>query len=153
AGYFRPGQDLWAPLPWVAAGLAVLLMHALFAALLTQMTVVELSQFRPASRSEARAGLARHARRLLLAELVPGGLLLLLVLGLRWLEGRLLETDGPASADAVIGAVAAVRVVLEVLLWPVLALSLLLAPIVIVEECSVSRALAQWAALVRTQLG
>jgi hypothetical protein len=52
-----------------------------------------------------------------------------------------------------IGAAASVRLVLEVLFWPVLGLGLLLAPIVVVEECSAGRALAQWFALLGRHLG
>ncbi len=150
AGRYRFGADLWAPLPWVVAGFVVLTLHGLCAVLLTQGTFVELSRLRPATREEARARLWGNALRLMLAELLTGGILVLLIVGLRWVEGSL---EGQANLDILLGIAASVRLVLQVVLWPVLGLGLLLGPILVIEECSVTRALGQWWSMLWRHLG
>ncbi|MCI0463618.1 MAG: hypothetical protein L0Z62_42325 [Gemmataceae bacterium] len=148
--FVRPGQELWAPLPWLGAGVLALGVMALGACLITQITFVELSQLRPATRGEVRARLARNALRLWLALLVVVGLTGLLIAGLGWLQDWLTEQG---FSQLVVGIVMALRLVLAVILWPVLALSLLLAPIVVIEECSALRALGQWMGLLRRRFG
>ncbi len=148
AGYFRFGQDVWAPLPWVGAGVVVLVVYALYAAYVTQMIFIEQSQLRPATRAEVRAGLVRNALRLALAWLLIGGLFCGLIVGLSWLEGWV-RAEALEPAELLRGAVVSVRLLIEVLLWPALALALLLGPIVVIEECGPLRALQQWGALLR----
>ncbi|MCC6421098.1 MAG: hypothetical protein IT429_22915 [Gemmataceae bacterium] len=150
ANLLRPGQDVWWPLPWLAAGLALLVAQAVGACLVTQSTFIELSRLRPAVPGEAAVGLGRNAFRLAVAEFVVVGLFVGASVGLGTLEGIL---RGQGQPDALVGAVAAVRLVVEVVFWPVLGLSLLLAPTIIVEECSPFRALGLWAGLVRQHPG
>jgi hypothetical protein len=146
---FRFGEEVWGPLPWLAAGLAVLALGTLYAVVVTQMLFVELSQLRPATRAEITARLAQNWLGLFLAALLVGGLFFLPLGGLAWLGGQLQQ--GVASAE-LLGVVACLRLVLEVLLWPTLGLALLLAPIVVIEDRSALRALGQWWALLRRNL-
>jgi hypothetical protein len=149
ARHFRFRAEVWGPLPWVAAGLVLLALGALYGVVVAQMLLVELSQFRPARRAEITARLGRNWLWLFLAELLVGGLFALLIGGLAWLGGQLQEA---AAGVALVGVVASVRLALEVLVWPVLGLALLLAPIVVFEERASLRALAQWWALLRRNL-
>jgi hypothetical protein len=146
---FGFGEEVWGPLPWVAAGFVVLALGALYAVVITQMVFVELSQLRPATRAEITARLGRNWLWLILADLLVGGLFFLPIGGLAWLGGQLPQDAG---GDALLGIVVSLRLVLEVLLWPVFGLALLLAPIVVIEERSALRALGQWWALLRRNL-
>jgi hypothetical protein len=151
ARHLRFGQEVWPPLPWFAAGAAILAVYALYAALVTQMIFVELSQLRPASRAEVLAGLVGNWLRLTLLWLLVGVVCCALLAGLTWLEGWVRAED-LAGAETLTGVLLSVRLILEVLLWPALGLTLLLAPIVVVEECPPLRALRQWWALLRGAL-
>jgi hypothetical protein len=146
---FRPGEEVWGPLPWVAAGLLLLAVGTLFAVVVAQLLFVELSHLRPATGAEITARLGRNWLQLFLADVVICGLFFLPVAGLGWLEGRLREQ---AAGEMLLGAVASLRLVLEALAWPVLGLALLLAPIVVFEERSAPRALGQWWAMLRRNL-
>jgi hypothetical protein len=149
-GPLAQAADLDPRLVRVAQGLLILVVFATCAALVDKLTVVELAHFRPARWDEARAGLAGNVVRLTLTYLLAGGATLLLMLLLRRLPGWLHEqVDGSWPAEA-----AAVLVLfLEVALWVMLGLSLLLGPVLIVEECSVGAALRQWGGLLRRHLG
>src|SRR5262249_55065784 len=72
---------------------------------------------------------------------------------LRWLSGWLLSRDDPdAVAGLWPGLAAAVNVVvliLEVAAGPLIGLALLLAPVIVIEECSTGRALREWWRFVR----
>src|SRR5262249_43708093 len=62
-------------------------------------------------------------------------------------SGWLMASDaaGPTVVAEVVASVANVAaLILEVALGPILAFALLLAPVLIVEECSVARALREW---------
>ncbi len=133
----------------VALGLPAV---GLCVATLTQMTFVELSRLRPAVRAEVRVGLGKFAGRISGALLlVVGGLLAVL-----YLLGRapdwLVLPEMPVVAEGLTAAAAALRVLLAVVLWPVLGLSLLLGPTVVVEEGTLSQALASWGGLLRRHL-
>jgi hypothetical protein len=141
----RPGLDYWA---WVLVGLALVGTQGVCSSLLTQMTFVELSRLRPARRSEVTTGLARNAGRLILTQGLVGGVVVTLILGMRALQPAVDDT-GPGVFAAL---VVVVRLVLEVLLWPILALCLLLGPIVVIEECSFAQALRQWVAFLRQHI-
>src|SRR5262249_44197711 len=131
--------------PWAAAGLVVLIVAGFAAALVTQMTVVELSRLRPARRKEATHRLRANALRLIGCQVLVAGLVVLLIAGLRALPGWVLTREIlPVSADALAAAATVVGLVLEVILWPILGLAFLLAPIVVVAECGVGAALRQW---------
>lgn len=136
----------FALLSWLAGGLAVLIVAGLAAAALAQMTFVELTRLRSAFRGEVKNGLGRNALRIIIAQLLLVGGALAAVLGLRelaiWLVGEV--TNDILAAVAIV-----IRLGLEVLLWPVLPLALLVAPIVVIEECSFAQALRDWLRLLR----
>jgi hypothetical protein len=139
-------------LGWGVSGVLLLLLFAVASALITQMTYVELSRLRPARRKEVRAVLGWPALRLAAAGLLIAGLLLAIA-GLRGLPSWLLEgveSGGAGGLRETVAAWAAVGgLLLEVVLWPLAVLGLLLAPILIVEDCSLFSALRQWAGLLR----
>jgi hypothetical protein len=138
---------------WVVLAVVLLAAAAVTGALLTKMTYLEVSRLRPARWKRSRAGLLPNTLRLAFLYLVTGGLALAAIIGLRVLPAWLLNGAGwdwPADIREAIGMGAAVTaVVLEVALWPVVAFSLLLGPVLIIEECSVPAALAGWCRLLR----
>jgi hypothetical protein len=145
-----PPELSW--LPWLAPALLLAVFGAIGSALLTQMTFVEVSRLRPARWSEATAGLRRQGVRLLVAQLLVGGSAVAAIVLLRRLPAWLLGPDAPEAltgADVLAGVVTAVALVVQVLLWPVPGFALLLAPLILIEECSVVRALRLWWGLVR----
>ncbi len=142
-------EEIWPPLTWLAAGVVLVTVYALYAVLVTQMIFIELSQLRPGTRREIAAGLLRNWLRLVIAGVLVGGLVFLPLGGLLWLEG---ELRAQAAADGLTSAVTALRLVLEVLAWPVFGLALLLAPVVVIEERSSLRALHDWWVLLREHL-
>jgi hypothetical protein len=134
----------------------LLLIGAVADALLTQMTYVELSRLRPARWPEARAGLGNFAARLFVAWLATAGVALALIALLRWLPPGPITPGGESPGalwEVGAGLLTVVTLVLEVLLWPVVALALLLGPVVVVEEIRPGAALGQWGRLVRQHLG
>src|SRR5438067_1128080 len=111
------------------------------------MTFVEVSRLRPARWAEATAGLRRHVVRLLLAQLIVGGSAVAAIVLLRWLPAWLLGPHAPEAltgAEVLVGALTAIALIVQVLLWPVPGFTLLLAPLILIEECSVWQALRQW---------
>jgi len=157
----------WAWLPWAVAGLVCLVLVACCAAVLTQMTFVEVSRLRPARWAETKAGLGRHVFRLLIAQLLVGGTTIAGLVFLQqapswaigpqsglpppWVTGRR-AIEVLAAAEWLAAAVTAVALILQVLLWPVLGFALLLAPVILIEECSVVQALRIWWSLLRRHL-
>jgi hypothetical protein len=132
---------------WAVVAAVLLAAAAVSGALLTRMTYLELSRLRPARWKRSRVHLVRNALGLALGFLVTGGVALLAILGLRLLPAWLLDGSGWDWPAGTRHAVAVAAVVLEVALWPVVALSLLLGSGLIVEECSLPRALALWCRL------
>jgi hypothetical protein len=143
-------------LGWGVGGVLLLLLFAVASAVVTRMTYIELSRLRPARRKEMRGVLGWPSLRLLAASLLVGGLLLAIA-GLRWLPGWLLdgaELSWSAGAREALAMSASVGgLLLEVALWPLAVLGLLLAPILIIEECSVFAAARQWVGLLRKHWG
>jgi hypothetical protein len=129
--------------PWLGAGLIFLVVWSLATALITQITYVELSQARRARRAEATRALLPNLLRLVVAILATVGVLVFLL----WAADQLpdwLFPDDEEDRMAVAGAMAIVETLLAVLLGVVLTFVPLLAPIIVVEECSAPRALVQW---------
>ncbi|HEV3263195.1 MAG TPA: hypothetical protein VG013_40545 [Gemmataceae bacterium] len=142
---------------WSAAVVAIVVIAAFSNTLLMQMSYVELARLRPARWAEARAGLLPFALRLILCYLVTGGIPLLAIGVLRWLP---VWVSGPGVPDWLVGArgpvmegVVVAGLVLELVLWPMLCCTLLLGPLIVVEESSVFKALAEWWRLLRRQFG
>jgi hypothetical protein len=145
--------------PWLnltallAAGALVI---GIVAGLITKLTYVELSRLRLATWHEGLAGLDALAIRLAVGlGLVAAATWGLIVL-LRWLPVWLLpDLDSPGAwlREAIPGAVLAAAMAFEVALWAVLCTASLLAPLLVVEECSIVRGIWQWLALLRAHLG
>src|SRR5207302_488071 len=126
---------------------------AVASALITQMTYLELSRLRPARAKETRTVLGWPTLRLAAAGLLLAGMLLAIA-GLRGLPLWLLAgAEGTGGHEAVAAGTAVAALLLEVVLWPLAVLGLLLAPILIVEDCSVFAAIRQWMGLLRMNLG
>jgi hypothetical protein len=145
----------WRWLSWVGGALGFLLIWACCSALLTQMTFLELSRLRPGRRAEIATGVRRNLFRLLIAQLAVGGTAIAAIVFLRWVPAWLLDSRPPEALggpEVFAGTLTAVALVLQVLLWPVLGFTLLLAPLILVEECSIGQALWQWWGLVRRHL-
>jgi hypothetical protein len=144
-----PLPDLGLARLWFNLILGVLagLVLAATGALLTRATFVELSRLRPAKPQEVRHGWTSRTLRLFVAQLLVGGFAVALVLVLRALPQFLLpgEEQPWALAWQIAANVAlVVAVIAEVLLWPVLLLTMLLAPVMVVEEGSLDAGLANW---------
>jgi hypothetical protein len=138
------------------AALALLIVGSIATAFLTRMTFVEVSRLRPAKWREALSGVPGLSIRLSIAQLVVTGNTLLVVELLRYLPAYFLYDNPfqevvPAEVMGTIAVIAAMGA--EVLQWVVYGLSLLLAPILAVEGCSIGTALLQWLRLVRRQFG
>jgi hypothetical protein len=151
-----PLPDLGPSRLWYNAVLGVLagLVAAATSALLTRTTFVELSRLRPAKEEEVRAGWTARTVRLFVAQLLVAGFAIGLIVLLRGLPQWLLAgADQPPAWQYAANAAAAVGVVGQVVLWPVVVLTLLLAPIMVVEEASVESGLTQWWQLFRQHPG
>jgi hypothetical protein len=145
----------WSALAWGALALAVLVVESIATSLLTRMTYLELALLRPPRWSECVAGLGRAAVRLMVVQAVVVGLVLLLLFALRYLPAELLDrgdTEGSVGGEVLAAVITVLRLVLEVGLWPILGLTLLLAPVVVVEESSPFQTLAQWVRLIHQNL-
>lgn len=137
-----------------ASGLAMLFLVSLVSALLSQMTLIELSRLRAARRREVMVGLGKYTFRLTVGLALIGGLVVGLIAVLRHLPGWISPGPGPGHFPEELAAIFVVaRTFLEVLIWPILGLALLLAPILVVEECSLLWALRHWWNLLRKHLG
>ncbi len=146
---------LWSVLGYVAAALLLLLVTAVGSVLLTQMTFVELDRHRPARAAEILDGLAWHTLRVVLAHGLVAGVLIGLVLLLRGAAPWVAESDlGDGARDALVTALVVLRLLIEVVCWPVLGLAvLLLGPLLVIEEYPVWMGLREWAGMVRRHLG
>jgi hypothetical protein len=145
----------WPWLPWAVAGLVCLVLVACCAAVLTQMTFVEVSRLRPARWVETREGLGRHVFRLLIAQLLVGGTTIAGLVFLQQTPSWAIDPrvpEGFAGGEWLAGMVTAAALILQVLLWPVLGFALLLAPVILIEECGVVRGLRIWWGLLRRHL-
>src|SRR5581483_10174642 len=133
------------------AAVVAIIALGICACWLTQMTYIELARLRPARRRELWAGLLRHTRRLVLAQLVVGALFAAPLVLLRWLTDAVVTPAVlPAGhwLDALRSFLLAVRLLTEVLGWPIFLMSLLLlGPLVVIEDYSVVRSLREWLGL------
>ncbi len=138
----------WPVLPWVLAGLVCVVFVAWCAALLTQMTFVEVSQLRPARWAEATTALGLAFLRLVIALLLVGGITIVALGLLRATPTWATDLTSSGEWELWPGAlVTALALVLQVVLWPLLGFILLLAPVILIEERSLIRSLAIWTSL------
>lgn len=144
------GQNLsW--VPKVVTGLGCLVLGGLCIVLLTQMTFVELSRLRVPRWREVTSGLAGRTLRLMVCYLLVGGGFWLIVLGLRQLP-PLLHDPADGVRPWWLGIVTVLTLVLEVGMWPMLGMTLLLGPVVVIEEGSFIKAIGQWLRTVNEHL-
>jgi hypothetical protein len=142
---------------WTAAGVFVLLIGVAAVVPITQMTYVELSRLRPARWREARAGWFWSALHLLIALVVTAGASGTAIYFLRWWPDQLLPERKPDviafAPDLAAAAVNIVTMLVEILLWPIVGFTLLLAPIIVIEERTALSAIVQWWHLIRRHAG
>ncbi len=149
------GERAW--IGHTGAALAVLVVFSTCISILTQMTALELSRFRQARFSEIRAGLVGTIARLSVALGLVGGAILGFIVLLRSLPGWIApagEAEIGMGLEMTLNVVNGARLILEVLCWPIFGVAmLLLGPIMIVEEYSITRALREWLGMLRQHLG
>jgi hypothetical protein len=144
---------------WIAGatlGCVLLLASCLGIAYVTQFTALELSRLRPPRRGELWPEVLVQAVRLALALLVVVGVAVALIAALRWLPEWMLQQRTPEQPwwEYAAGVVLSLRLILEVVFWPVIALApLLLGPILIVENGSVLHGIREWWRMLRRHLG
>jgi hypothetical protein len=133
---------------WIVAGLVVLVAGSIGSTLLTQMTFIELSHSRPAHWADATAGLGRNATRLAISYLLLVGVPLLIILLLPRIPGWFLSPEGSAG-QVLAGILLVLDLILIVFLGPWVGFSLLLGPILVVEDVSAGKAIREWWQFIR----
>jgi hypothetical protein len=141
---------------YLAIALCMLAAVSLASVILTQTTVIELDRHRPARAAEVRRGLLRHTLRTFGTQAIVGALLIGLVLLLRaaapWIGGHDLG-DLNSIRDVLAAAIAVLRLVVEVVCWPIVVLALLLlGPVLVIEDAPALRGLREWLTMVRRHL-
>lgn len=142
----------WIVPAWCLAGAAAIALDFL-AALLIQLTYVELARLRPARWRDGLAGIGRLAIRLVLTQAIICGAVWGIIMLLRWAPYWLGGGAEEAGSEIAAGTVLALGMVLEAALWPIFALWWQVPPILVVEGTSIAGALRQWYALLRHHLG
>lgn len=141
--------SIWAILLLLAVSLGI--------SFITQYTALELSKMRQPRGSELWPRVLGDALRLATALLIVVGCGVTLVWLLRSLPEWMLDAqrhDGGAWWGYAASAMLIVRLILEVIFWPVIALApLLLGPILIVEQGSFLAGIRDWWRLLRQHLG
>jgi hypothetical protein len=129
-------------------GVMLLFVGGLAASAVAQMTLVEMLHRRRAHWGEIRPRLFTNAWNILLSQ----GLFLMAI----WLPmqglGHFREFFRDSPPEALMGTVLTLHLVLEIFFVPLAGLGLLLAPIIVVEECSFRKALGMWWELLRGDL-
>lgn len=139
-----PAASAWAVLLLLAACLGI--------STITQYTAIELSKMRQPRLRELWPSVVGQTVRLAAALLLVVGGGVALILCLRWLPGWLPD-DHPWWGYAASAALV-LRLILEVVFWPVIALApLLLSPILVVQDYGVLGGVREWWRLLRQHLG
>jgi hypothetical protein len=146
----------WHWLGYLVTAFVLLILFSVCTTILTQLTALELSRYRPAQFSEVRGETIGHALRVTCALGLVGGAIAGFILLMRalpdWLVSSV-EEPGPWIEMAV-NVITGARLIFEVICWPILGFALLLlGPIMIVEEHSVVRGLREWVGMLRQHLG
>jgi hypothetical protein len=147
----------WKWAGYLGAALLLLFLFNLCTSILTQMTALELSRFRPALFSEVRGGILPYALRLTFANGLVGGAILGLIVLVRMLPGWLVSNDGAAPGlplETLLNVINGFRVLLEILCWPILCYAMLMmGPIYVVEDYSILRGLQAWIGILKQHIG
>ncbi|MCI0683262.1 MAG: hypothetical protein L0Y71_14260 [Gemmataceae bacterium] len=136
--------------------IVMLLAICLGITFITKYTALELSKMRQPRRSELWSGIIGQTLRLAAALLIVLGAAAVLIWLLRWIPGWMREQHAGGSAwwGHAASATEIVRLILEVIFWPVIALApLLLGPILIVEQGSFLQGIRDWWRLLGKHLG
>jgi hypothetical protein len=146
------GETPW--VRWLAAAVLLLAIVNAGAGMITRMTVVELTRMRPARWRDGFTGLVGTTFRMAVAQVLTMGVAACLIAMQRYLPGLLIEsTPGSRDTAASAAVIAAGGMLFQIVLWPVFVVALLLPPILVVEKCSVGKALDLWLRLLRVDLG
>ena len=147
----------WAWAGLLATGFVLLILFSICTSILTQMTALELSRYRPAHFSEIRSGLFAYVVRLTCTFALIGGTILAMIALLRALPGWITPTaheEIGLGLETLLNIINGSRLLLEVICWPILGLAmLLLGPILIVEDYSIWQGLREWLNMLRQHLG
>jgi len=143
--------SLWPPgLGWVLP-VAALFIWSWLAVVLSNMTFAEVSRLRPASLRDGTKGSVGATSHLFLAQgiviLFLGGVLVGLRFLPAFLAARGTEDTAKYFSSAAQAAMAA-GMVLEILVWPVFALLLPMAALLVVEQCNFAQGLGRWLSLI-----
>jgi hypothetical protein len=122
--------------------------------LLARMTHIELSTMHPAHWHDTRRGFARLGLRLTIAYMVILGGSLFIIGIMEWLPNVLFEQGQQLEMPAWLGEAApallsAVGVTIEVVLFILIGLTWLLAPLVVIEETPLIPGVREWLGLIR----
>ena len=146
------GETPW--VRWLAATVLLLAIVNAGAGMITRMTVVELTRMRPARWRDGFTGLAGTTFRMAVAQVLTMGVAAGLIAMQRYLPSLLIEsTPGSKDTATTAAVIAAGGMLFQIVLWPVFVVALLLPPILVVEKCSVGKALDLWLRLLRVDLG
>lgn len=150
-----PDQPLWRWLPTLVAAGMIFVGAVAAGVLLTQMTYTELSRLRPSSWKEARSGLAKFSARLFVCAGITAGLISASLWAVHaWTPAEIAVRLSPwLRPEITVPVISVVMLFLELLLWAVLPFTMLLGPVVVIEEGSIGDSLAQWWWLIRRHLG
>jgi hypothetical protein len=147
----------WKWAGYLGIAFVLLVLFSICTSILTQMTALELSRYRPARFSEIRAGLLGYAVRLTCALSLIGGSIVGMIVLLRCLPGWIAPgapQEPGLALETLLNVVNGTRLLLEVIGWPILMLAMLLmGPILIVEDLSIWQGLREWLGMLRQHLG
>ena len=151
-------DDAFAGTSWMIAAsvwaIVLLLAVCLGITFITKYTALELSKMRQPRSSELWSGMASQTLRLAATLVIVVGAGVALIWLLRELPAWMLRQHEAAWWGHAASATLIVRLILEVVFWPVIALApLLLGPILIVEQGSFWAAIRDWWRLLRQHLG
>ena len=124
-----------------AVGGLLLLASSFASSAIGQMTLMEMLHRRRARWNEVRPRLLLNAVRIFFGELLFLAVTVLPIQGLRYVPQMwdwLFSTGPPES---LMDVVQILRLILEIVFWPLQGMLVMLGPIVIVEECSLAAAL------------
>src|SRR6516164_7281150 len=151
--YFQP----WSAGIWVGLGLVLVAIYVASNILLTQMTYTELSRLRPARWLEARAGWGIFSIRLFAPFLTIAAGTSLAIWALRLLPEQLRAWEPVQNMEEFrqfgLPVLTVLVLLSEMVLWPVLGFTLLLGPVVVIEECPLLQGVRQWWGMIRRHWG
>ena len=142
---------------YLATAFVLLVLFNICTSILTQMTALEMSRYRPAHFNEVRAGMFTYVGRLTCAISLVGGLMFGLIVLLRLLPSWLTSPEAGQPGlglDTLLNVINGERLLLEVICWPILGYAMLMmGPIFIVEDFSIWQGLSEWINMLRQHIG